>query len=116
VKILIVDDEPFELFISLKMLRMEYQAEGFNTLADALEWAKSNSFEILISDYYLKDHMSAHDVLMAFRELKGNTFKSLVITNFVDTEKVSELKSAGFNGVIEKPISLEKFKGVLQLI
>lgn len=115
-RILVIDDEPFELFISLKMLRMEYQAEGFNTLTDALEWAKSNSFEILISDYYLKDHQSAYDVLKAFRELKLKSFKSLVITNFVDNDKITELKSAGFDGVIEKPISLEKFKEVLRLI
>jgi CheY-like chemotaxis protein len=113
VQILIVDDEPFELFISLRVLRMEHQAEGFNTLAEALEWAKQNSFDILVSDYYLKDHMSAHDVLKAMYELKGQTFKSVVLTNFVENDKLAELKGAGFDGVIEKPLSLVKFKEAL---
>ena len=112
-QILVVDDEPFELFISLRILRMEFQVEGFNTLQEALEWAKSNSFDILVSDYYLKDHQSAHDVLKAMREAKGNTFKSVVVTNFVESDKLSELKGAGFDGVIEKPLSLEKFKQAL---
>lgn len=112
-QILVVDDEPFELFISLKILRMEFQAEGFNTLQEALDWTKNNSFDILVSDYYLKDHQSAHDVLKAMREVKGNTFKSIVVTNFVESDKLSELKSAGFDGVIEKPLSLEKFKEAL---
>lgn len=112
-QILVVDDEPFELFISLRILRMEYQAEGFNTLPEALEWARHNTFDILVSDYYLKDHQSAHDVLKAMREAKGNTFKSIVVTNYVENDKLSELKGAGFDGVIEKPLSLDNFKEAL---
>jgi DNA-binding NtrC family response regulator len=113
VHILVVDDEPFELFISLRILRMEYQADGFNTIAEALEWAKNNPFDVLVSDYYLKDHQSAHDVLKSMREAKGNTFKSIVVTNYVENDKLSELKGAGFDGVIEKPLSLDKFKEAL---
>lgn len=112
-QILVVDDEPFELFISLRILRMEYKAEGFNTLPEALEWAKHNEFDVLVSDYYLKDHQSAHDVLKAMREAKGNTFKSIVVTNFVENDKLSELKGAGFDGVIEKPLTLDNFRAAL---
>lgn len=108
-QILIIDDEPVELFLAKKILSMEFKVEGFNTLAQAIEWAKSNSFDILLSDYYL-DRMHAPDVLKALSDLKGKTFKSFVLTNFVDDSKVQDLTKAGFNGVLEKPIVLDKFK------
>ena len=50
-KILIVDDEPVELFIAKRFLGMEFQVEGFNTMPDAIQWAKNNPFDILVSDF-----------------------------------------------------------------
>ena len=114
-KILIVDDEPLELFISKKFLGMEFSVEGFNTVTDALEWAKNNSFDILVSDYYLGGGVHAHDVLNKLIELKGNTFQSFVLTNYIDSSKAEELKKMGFSGVIEKPLSLDKFKSIAGL-
>jgi AmiR/NasT family two-component response regulator len=38
-----------------------------------------------------------------------------VLTNFIDESKVAEIISAGFNGVIEKPLTLEKFKSKVGL-
>jgi CheY-like chemotaxis protein len=89
---------------------MEFQAEGFNTLPEAMQWAQSNSFDVLLSDYHLDNQLNAGDVLKALTELKGKSFKSFVLTNFIDPSKVAEVTKAGFDGVIEKPISLEKFK------
>jgi response regulator RpfG family c-di-GMP phosphodiesterase len=109
-QILIVDDEPLELFLSKRFLGMEYKTEGFNTLTDALQWAKSNPFDILVSDYYLGGNTHANDVLKALEEVKGKTFKSFVLTNHIDDDKKTALIAAGFNGVIEKPLSLENFK------
>lgn len=111
-KILIIDDEPLELFLSKRFLSMEFKVEGFNSLHEALEWAKINSFDILVSDYYLGNGIHAPDVLKSLLALKGNTFKSFVLTNHIDYGKTKELNEAGFNGVIEKPLSLEKFKSV----
>ena len=91
---------------------MEFKAEGFKTLPEALEWAKSNPFDVLISDFYLDNQVSASDVLNALRELKGNIFKSFVLTNYVDETRKAELKKAGFDGIIEKPLTVEKFKSI----
>lgn len=112
-QILLVDDAPLELFLSLKIIRMEYKAEGFKTLAEAMDWAKANPFDVLISDYYLDDRVSAEDVLKAFVDLKGKTFKSFVLTNYIDSTKMAELKNAGFDGVLSKPLTLEKIKEVV---
>lgn len=109
-QILLVDDEPLELFISKRFLGMEHKVEGFGSLPDALLWAKDNSFDVLVSDYYLGSTTHATDVLRELIALKGKTFKSFVLTNHVDDDKIAELKAAGFERVIEKPLSMDKFK------
>jgi DNA-binding NarL/FixJ family response regulator len=77
-----------------------------------MEWAKTNPFDVLISDYYIDDRVSAEDVLKAFIDLKGKTFKSYVLTNYLDSKKTAELKNGGFDGILSKPISLEMIKEV----
>jgi len=110
VQILLVDDDPLELFLSLKIIRTQYKADGFKTLPEAIEWAKANPFDILLSDYYLDKQISAHDVLKALHDLKGNTFKSYVLTNYIDETKKAELRELGFDGIIEKPMAIDKLK------
>lgn len=109
-RILLIDDEKVELFIAKKILSSEFQTEGFNYVSEALEWAKNNSFDILLSDYYLDKNLDAQKALQMLVDLKGKTFKAFVLTNYVDNNKIAELKAAGFEGVIEKPLTLDKFK------
>lgn len=104
-----------DLFLAKKFLEAEFQVEGFTTKEEAVQWAKNNSFDVLLSDYYLSSGVHAHDVLKALLDLKGKTFKSFVVTNYVDSEKVNQLKQAGFNGVIDKPLDLKKVKKALEL-
>lgn len=92
---------------------MEFKAEGFKTLAEAIDWAKANTFDVLISDYYIDDRVSAEDVLKAFTELKGKTFKSFVLTNYIDAAKMTALKNTGFDGILSKPLTLDKIKEVI---
>jgi len=113
VKILIVDDEQLDLFISRKLLSLEYEVEGFTSLPEAVKWAQNNSFDVLISDYYLGTGLQANHVLKELTNLKGNTFKSFVLSNHIDEKQAEDLKAAGFTGIIEKPLSIERFKSVL---
>ena len=114
-RILIIDDEPLELFLAKKILSLEFQVEGFNSLPEALVWAKANSFDVLLSDYYLDKQLHATDVLKALVEIKGKTFKPFILTNYIDDNQIAQLKSAGFYDIIEKPLSLEKFKSKIGL-
>jgi DNA-binding NtrC family response regulator len=114
-KILIVDDEPVELFISKRFLGMAYQVEGFNTVSDAIQWAKNNPFDVLVSDFNLAPNVFAHDLLQSLLEIKGPTFKAYVLTNHVDDTQAATLRAAGFHDIIEKPLSLEKFKAITGL-
>lgn len=112
-RILLIDDDTLELFLSLRILRMEFQAEGFKTLPEAIDWAKNNTFDLLLSDYYISNEVHAKDVLKAMIDLKGNNFKSIVLTNHVDEPTIAATKGAGFDGILEKPLSLEKLKSVV---
>ena len=114
-RILLVDDEPLELFLSKRFLSIEFQVEGFNTLPEAIQWAKVNSFDVLVSDYYLGKNIQAQDLLKELIAVKGKSFKSFVLTNYIDDGQKAELIKAGFNGIIEKPMSLEKFKSTVGL-
>ena len=114
-KILIVDDEPVELFISKRFLGMEFQVEGFNSVPEAIQWAKNNSFDVLVSDFNLAPNVFAHDLLKSLLEIKGSVFKAYVLTNHVDDNQAATLRAAGFHNIIEKPLSLEKFKAATGL-
>jgi DNA-binding NtrC family response regulator len=113
VKILVVDDDQLDLFISKKLLSLEYQVEGFISLTDMIQWVKDNSFDVLLCDYYLDKGLHADYVLKEIMKLKQKTFKAFVLSSHIDDKQSQELSAAGYDGIIEKPLSLEKFKVVV---
>jgi DNA-binding NtrC family response regulator len=113
VKILLVDDEQLDLFITKKLLGLEFEVEGFTSVADAVKWAATNQFDVLVSDYYLADGLSAKDVIKQISEFKPRDYKAYVLSSHVDEDQTKELKALGFSSMIEKPVSLEKFKAAL---
>ena len=111
-KILLVDDEPLDLFIAKKQLSQEFDVTGFTTSKDALAWAKENTFEVALIDYYLGPDIGL-DVLKELVALKGKSFRAFLLTNFVDPQQVLNLKTQGFDDVIFKPLSTDKVKSLL---
>ncbi|MBA4053746.1 MAG: hypothetical protein C0490_03455 [Marivirga sp.] len=109
-KILIVDDEELDLFINKKLLSLEFETEGFTSVKDTLTWAEGNEFDVAIIDYYLGPGIFATHMLKQLIAVKGPTFKSFVVSNYVDGKQVKELKEAGFTDIIYKPLTLEIFK------
>jgi DNA-binding NarL/FixJ family response regulator len=109
-KILIVDDEQLDLFITKKLLSLEFEVEGFTDAQDTLNWAQQHPFDVVLIDYYLGPGVYPHIVLKELIALKGNSFKAFVLSNHVDDQQARELKEAGFEAIIYKPLTLEKFK------
>jgi len=112
-RVLIVDDEKLDLFIANKLLNMEYEATGFAEPEEALTWASSNDFDVAVIDYYLTPPWLADAVLEKLRAVKGNNFRAYVLTNYVDQAKQLDLIKNGFEGVLVKPITLEKFRDIV---
>ena len=109
-KIVILDDESLDLFVAKKLLSLEFQVEGFTAIPEFLEWAKGNSFDVALIDYYLTPTELAPDVLKDLRAVKGDDFRAFVLSNYVDDNQVKQLKAVGFEGIIYKPITLDNFK------
>ena len=112
-KILVIDDEKLDLFIANKLLNMEYEAIGFSDPDEAYQWASANGFDIAIIDYYLTPPVLADQVLTKLREATNQPFRPFVLTNYVDVERERELLKQGFEGIITKPITLEKFRALI---
>jgi DNA-binding NtrC family response regulator len=115
VKILIVDDEELDLFINKKLLSLEFETEGFTNVKGAVGWAEQNDFDVAVIDYYLGPGIIATDLLKQLIATKGQTFRSFVVSNYVDGKQLQELKEAGFTDTINKPLTLEMFKHKLKV-
>lgn len=115
VKILIIDDEQLDLFISKKLLGLEFSVEGFTTVDEAMMWIQNNPYDVVLIDYYLGPNVYAHQVLEKIKSLKGLPPRAFVLSNFVDDEQTKELLDAGFHEIISKPLTLEKFKTLINL-
>jgi CheY-like chemotaxis protein len=112
VKILLVDDEPLDLFIAKKQLSMEFNVTAFTTSSESLQWARENEFDVALIDYYLGTELGSQ-LLKSIVAEKGKTFKAFLLTNFVDPQQVLALKAEGFDDVIFKPLNPDKLKAHL---
>jgi DNA-binding response OmpR family regulator len=112
VKILLVDDEPLDLFIARKQLSMEFDVTAFTNSSETLQWAKDNEFDVALIDYYLGPELGS-TLLKTLVNQKGKNFRAYLLTNFVDPQQVLALKAEGFDDVIFKPLSIEKLKAQL---
>ena len=113
-KILIVDDEQLDLFITKKLLGLEFEVEGFTSVSAASNWAASNSFDFLVIDYYLSDGLLAQDALNAIRGVAKSPVKAFVLSNHIDDHQAIALKEAGFLSIIDKPVTMEKFRDAIR--
>ena len=113
-KILVIDDEKLDLFIANKLLNMEYEATGFSDPEEAYQWVASNHFDIAIIDYYLTPPVLADHLLTKLKAIADQSFRAFVLTNYVDVEKEKELLEKGFEGILTKPLTLEKIKSLMQ--
>lgn len=107
---MILDDEELDLFINKKLLALEFDVEGFTSVKEATNWAQQNDFDVAVIDYYLAPGVYANHFLKELKSIKGNRFKSFVVSNYIDDKQSAELKQAGFTDIIYKPLTLEGFK------
>ena len=107
---MILDDEELDLFINKKLLALEFDVAGFTSIEDATNWAQQNDFDVAVIDYYLAPGIYANHFLTELKSIKGDSFKSFVVSNYVDEKQSAELKQAGFTDIIYKPLTLEGFK------
>jgi PAS domain S-box-containing protein len=108
-RLLIVDDEEGLLFLMTEALRREgYQVDGVESGAEALEWLRSHSPDLLLLDLKLGD--IAAPVLVERLRQQGHEFPFLIITGHGDERTVVELMKQGALDYVMKD------KGLLELL
>lgn len=115
-KILIVEDETLDLFIATKVLESEFDVAGFTTVGECVAWAREHEFDVVLIDYYLGTDVYAPAALAALQAVKPQRIShAFVLSSFIDSSQLKQLKQAGFTDVINKPISLAALRQKLGL-
>jgi len=115
VKILVVDDEELDLFITSKTLSFGYDIQGFTSIKETVAWASKNDFDIVLIDYYLGPGLYATDMLKEISSIAKGPVRHFVLSNYVDEKQILELKNAGFEDIIYKPVTLESFRKKVEI-
>jgi CheY-like chemotaxis protein len=106
-KVLYVDDDPFNLRVVSEMLRavgvpVDPAASG----AEALERLSVMAYDLILMDIHMPN-MSGPECLVRIRQLGGSNRETPVIAVTADlSRQVAEYRRLGFDAVVFKPISL----------
>ncbi|HEY9006055.1 MAG TPA: response regulator [Ohtaekwangia sp.] len=114
-KILLIDDEELDVFIAQRLLSLEYDITGVTSDEQAIRWAKENHFDVVLIDYYLNKGKLGNQLLRELIAIRGPVFKAFLLTNYIDSRERDTLKKDGFQGIIDKPLTLEKFRTCMEL-
>ena len=103
-KIIVVDDEEMVLtsLDAFLTLETDYEIFTFSSAVKALEFAKSNDFDLVISDYLMPE-MDGITFLANIRDIKPEVPR-IVLTGYADKENaIKAINDVGLFQYIEKP-------------
>lgn len=119
INILLVDDEPDILSLFKKTLELDgYSTYGFLNPTAAFEHFKHNTraYQIVVTDIRMPA-MSGFQLSRQIRSISPDV-KIILMTGFEMSldELKTVLPSLKVNGVIEKPVNLEKFRTIVNSV
>jgi DNA-binding response OmpR family regulator len=97
----------------MKMMleRRGYQITLAHSAAQAVEEARAQDFDLLISDIGLPDR-SGFDLMRELRNSKG--LRGIALSGFGMEHDVSKARAAGFSEHLTKPINFERLEEAIQ--
>ena len=104
----IEDNKPVRKLFTTLLTKSGFTVFDFEYGLDAIEWLRKNQPVIVLSDILLPD-TSGKDVLMAIREIYGDTMPVVAITGFAHASDRAKYLELGFNSYIPKPINTSTF-------
>ncbi len=113
-KILLIDDKE-EILIGLKMLISRegfdiYTASSYHQAKEEMKW---RDFDLVITDYELKDKTGI-DLLKEVKRRKPNC-PVILYTGTLDDKIEFEAKQMGAYEYLTKPVKLETLLGIIQM-
>jgi CheY-like chemotaxis protein len=112
--ILIVEDNLAVLGATAMLLKAQgYRVSTATSLAEAIDRTNANpDLDLVITDYHLANGVTGKQVICALRELRGPTFKAIVMTG--DTSAVHGFDGDGHLCWLNKPMNSAVLLSVLQ--
>ena len=113
-RVLVVDDH-HDTCIGMKMMleRRGYEITVAHTADQAVEKARSEEFDLLISDIGLPDR-SGYELMRELRATKG--LRGIAISGFGMENDMTRARAAGFSEHLTKPINFERLEEAIQRI
>lgn len=113
-KALIVDDMETNLIVAKGMLELYHiQAKGVISGSQAIEAVKEKNYDILLIDQMMPK-MSGIETLEKIRDL-GCKVPAIALTAQSDEDAIQQLKNAGFERVLIKPLERVNLENVLEV-
>ena len=111
-RVLVVDDHQ-DTCMGMKMMleRRGYQITLAHTADQAVEKARAEDFDLLISDIGLPDR-SGYELMRELRASKG--LRGIALSGFGAEHDVSKARDAGFSEHLTKPINFERLEEAIR--
>jgi two-component system CheB/CheR fusion protein len=115
-RILLVEDSPDTMKVLSRLLRgWGYQVTGAGSVARALEVARQQEFDLLISDIGLPDGTGL-EIMQQLRQ-SGNEMRGVALSGYGMDEDIEQSKAAGFEQHLIKPVTAKALaSAVRQLV
>jgi signal transduction histidine kinase/CheY-like chemotaxis protein len=119
IELLVVEDDDYNWMLLLSWLPSHVGARRAINGREAVEALTSRRPDIIIMDLEMPI-MNGFEALTRIREMQNSAAEESSIiyafTGYEDVETLEKIKSAGFDGILEKPVRQEKFDEVLKVI
>ena len=114
-KILVVDNEQDQRDMMKRLLTMMgFKVEGAESPEQALNLVRKEEFHLIITDLIMPG-MDGIELCEKIREIRP-TCLICSFTGYLDLYEPEKLKRVGFNGHIEKPISVKELEDKIKSI
>jgi CheY-like chemotaxis protein len=113
-KALAIEDEPYNRTVLGHILsQLGYEVDWAVDGAAAMERIRSQSYDLVLTDYLLPDLTGAELAIRILAEAANPKPAIIAVTAYSTPEKIAELTRAGISQTVSKPISLEKLRTVI---
>ena len=114
-RILVVEDEAATLRLMARLLRaLGHEVREAGTLAGALEVARSERFDLIVSDIGLPDG-SGLDLMRRVTAERG-ALPSIALSGFGTEEDIRRSREVGFSAHMTKPIDFSRLEAVIRQV
>jgi CheY-like chemotaxis protein len=112
--VLLVEDHPDTAYMLARLLRAKrYDVKTAGSVADALELAAAENFDILVSDLGLPDG-TGYELMEQIRERYG--MRGIALSGFGMEEDQRRSREAGFTQHVVKPINVDQLEQVIRRV